>query len=170
MWQNWQFTEVWSQMRVTITPMMHNPPATVEQLEGTDWTRINKINIMNHFCMVTIIGQSKPWGICGNKNYTVQWVYGASTIFIARTNWIGRHGSMLTDDLWYCQRKCKLFIKCSLSHSQQWVHWFWCVITASQKLQEHWGMLDQCHIWVKPWFDFFAFVGTINHINLTMEI
>jgi len=41
---------------------MHNPPATVEQLQLTEHSGINQLNIVNHFCMVTIIGQIKPWG------------------------------------------------------------------------------------------------------------
>jgi len=40
--------------------MMHNAHATVE-LQGTEWSCINTLNIVNHFCMVTIIGQIKPW-------------------------------------------------------------------------------------------------------------
>ena len=40
--------------------MMTNPPMAVEQMQVTEQSCINTINIVNHFCMVTIIGQIKP--------------------------------------------------------------------------------------------------------------
>jgi len=40
--------------------MMHNPPKMVEQLQGTEQSCINRLNTVNHFCVVTIIGQIKP--------------------------------------------------------------------------------------------------------------
>jgi len=48
-------------MCVIIIVMMHKPPATVE-LQCTDCSCIKKLNIVNYFCMVTIIGQINPWG------------------------------------------------------------------------------------------------------------
>jgi len=61
MLSTWLFTEVWSQRHEIIIAMMYNLPRT-------GWTAkywppsINELNIANHFCMVTIIGQTKPWG------------------------------------------------------------------------------------------------------------
>jgi len=51
--------------------MMLNPPATVQQLQATEWSCINKLNIVNHICIVTIIGQIKPGRIFQNKNDTL---------------------------------------------------------------------------------------------------
>jgi len=34
----------------------------VEQLQGTERSCNNKLNIVNHCCMGTIIGQIEPWG------------------------------------------------------------------------------------------------------------
>ena len=45
-----------------IIAMMHNPPATLEPVPGTDQLCINKFNTVNHFCIVTIIGQIEPGG------------------------------------------------------------------------------------------------------------
>jgi len=103
--------------------------------------------------------------VFNNKNYTLHWTDGASTNSIARTNRIGRRRSMPGEELWYCQRKCKQFVQCALSHSQVWVHWLWRLITASQWLNEHSGIVKQCHIPGKPRFHFFEFVGTINWLN-----
>jgi len=49
-------------MREIIIAMMHNPPVTVHQLQGTKRSYTNKLNIVNHFCMVIIIGQIEPKG------------------------------------------------------------------------------------------------------------
>ena len=38
----------------------------------------------------------------------------------ANTRW---HRSMPRGDIWYGQRQCEPFVKCSLPHSQKWVHW-----------------------------------------------
>jgi len=43
--------------------MMHNPPAMVKILYDTEWSSINKLNIVNHFCIVAIIGQIEPWWV-----------------------------------------------------------------------------------------------------------
>jgi len=43
--------------------MMRNPPATVEQLQSAEISCKNKLNILDHFCIVTVIGQIKPWVI-----------------------------------------------------------------------------------------------------------
>jgi len=55
-------TDVWSQTREIVIMIMHNPLVMVEQLQGTERSCINKLNIVNHLCMVTIIGQIMPWG------------------------------------------------------------------------------------------------------------
>jgi len=47
-------------MREIIIAMMHNPPAPVEQLQGTERSHINNLNIVNHFCMANSIGQIEP--------------------------------------------------------------------------------------------------------------
>jgi len=36
--------------------MMQNPPAIVEQLQGTEWSSNIKVYIVNHFHMVSNIG------------------------------------------------------------------------------------------------------------------
>ena len=71
---------------------------------------------------------------------------------------------MSRNDMWYCKRKCELFVKCSLSHSQKWVHWSWCLKTASQQLKEHCGIVKQYHISGKPQFHFFWVCG-YNKLN-----
>jgi len=149
-------------MHEIIITMIHNPPARVEQLQATEWLCINKLNIVNHFCMLTIIDQINPWGIFKHKNYRLHWMNGGSTIIIATTNWNGRHRSIWRADLRCCQRMCELFVKCSLSHSHKWLNWSWQLKTAWQLLNEHSGMLQQCYISGQPWFHFFQCVGTIN--------
>jgi len=42
------------------------------------WSCINKLHIVNHFCMVTIIGQIKPWGSLETR----------TTRFIKRMEWV----------------------------------------------------------------------------------
>jgi len=70
-----------------------------------------------------------------NKNCMIHWTYGASTIIIARASQIGWRRSMPSDDLLYRQRNREPFVKCSLSHSQKWVHWLWHLKTASWQLK-----------------------------------
>jgi len=42
---------------------MHNHPIIFETLEGTEQSWINKFNIVNNFCVVTIILQSRHDGL-----------------------------------------------------------------------------------------------------------
>jgi len=49
--------------------MMDNPPTVVELLQATEWSCINKLKIVNYFCMATTIGQIKLWGIIENMSY-----------------------------------------------------------------------------------------------------
>jgi len=119
-WYNWWFLQVWSQMGEISIEMMHNPPAMVEQLQWTEWSSINKLHLVNHFCIVIIIGQIMSWGVLKCKNYMLQSLNGASTPTSTKTKQSGRCQSLLRGDLWYLQRKCELFVKCSLSHSQSW--------------------------------------------------
>jgi len=55
-------------MREIIIAMIHNHFAMVEQLQGTDRSCMKKLNIVNHFDWVTIIGQIKPWWMFENNN------------------------------------------------------------------------------------------------------
>jgi len=99
-----------------------------------------------------------------NKPYTHHCTYGASPTIISRTDWIGWRRSMPKEDLGFCGRKCEPFIKCSLSHSRQWVQWSWCLTMASRQLKQHSGTLKQCHIAGKPQFQFF-WVCAYNKVN-----
>jgi hypothetical protein len=99
-----------------------------------------------------------------NKHYTLHYIYGASTIIIARTNRIGPHRSMLRDDLWSSQTKCELFVMCSLPLSQARVHWSWRLKTASRHLKEHSRTVKQCHISWKPQIHFVWICG-YNKLN-----
>jgi hypothetical protein len=44
--------------------LMHNPPAMVESIQATELSYTNKLHIVNHVSMVTIIGQINPGQIC----------------------------------------------------------------------------------------------------------
>jgi len=90
-------------MHEIVIAKMHKPAVMVEQLHGTDRSSIIKLNIVNHVCIVTIIGQIKPWGSIENKNYVPHWTYWVSYIIITSTYQIGRCRSMSRDDLWYWQ-------------------------------------------------------------------
>jgi len=48
-------------MREIIIALMHNP-TTMVVLHGNKWSCKNISTIMNHICMVSIIGHIKPWG------------------------------------------------------------------------------------------------------------
>jgi len=61
-----------------ILVMMHNPPATVEKLKGTESSSINTFNIMNHFCMVTIMGEIRPQAIF--KTRTTHFIKGTELV------------------------------------------------------------------------------------------
>ena len=49
-----------------IIAMKHIPPAMVT-LQGTERSGINKLNIVNHLCMVTIVSQMVPGGSLKTK-------------------------------------------------------------------------------------------------------
>jgi len=150
-------------MREIIIASMLNPRPMVRSLQATEASCLTKSNIPNHFCMGTVIGHIKPWGIFKNKNYMLLEMYGATTNIIARACQVGWRQSVPRDDLWQCERKCEPFINCSLSHLESWANWSWCLNTASQQLKKHSGMSQLFHISGKPQFDFFfEFVGTIN--------
>jgi len=95
-------------------------------------------------------------------------MYWVSTTIIARTNQIWWCTGMLEDGLWYCQRKRELFVKCSLSHVEKWVHWLWCLETASRQLKEHSRMLTQKQYIRETLIQFFWVCG-YNKLNKSNE-
>jgi len=50
---------------------MHKSPMIMEQLQTTEWSCINKLNMMNNFCIVTVIGQVQLEESIKNRNYTL---------------------------------------------------------------------------------------------------
>jgi len=126
--------------------MMHNLPMTVECLQCSVQSCINKLYTVNYFSTVTIICQLKPKEVFKNTNYMLHWMCKVSTVIIVCTNQSKQHWSIPRDVLWYCERKGQLFIKCSLSHSQKRGLLLWYFYAALCGLKGYSGMLNQCHI------------------------
>jgi len=66
-----------------IIATMHYTFMTFQQLLGAKWSCIYKFNIVNHFCIATIIGQVKLWGIFRKENSTLHETYQVSIIIMA---------------------------------------------------------------------------------------
>jgi len=166
---NLQFTEVWSQISEILITMIHNLPVTAEQPHDTIWSCINTLNIVTHLCMVPNIVPLMPRG---------SWTQELHASLNLWSEYYHQRQEESNCAMWayngrwfvWLPKKCNVFIKCSLSHSQNLVHWSWRLKTVSWQLNKQTWILHQCHISGESWFHCFECVHTINEINLIMEV